>query len=127
MTILINRKQKLLIPYVFGPQSDIIDCLIYHVYQKSISEILNKLLNIQDHDFESDVAQEIKNKQHYALEKLIDKLSPQSIEEDNLNGGAILIDMLDTKEFFNVICQRNHIQRLIEMAFTEDEHPKTTS
>lgn len=46
VTILINRKQKLLIPYVFSPESDVLDCLLYHVYQKSISEILNKFLNI---------------------------------------------------------------------------------
>jgi len=41
---MISRKQKLLIPYVFAPESDIIDHLVRHVGQKSISEILNKLL-----------------------------------------------------------------------------------
>jgi hypothetical protein len=52
VTLLINRKQKNLIPYVFTDKSDIIDCLVYHVYQKSISELLNKFLNIIPHDFE---------------------------------------------------------------------------
>lgn len=46
VTLLINRKQKNLIPYVFSPASDVINCLLYHVYQKSISELLNKLLSI---------------------------------------------------------------------------------
>lgn len=32
MTLLINRKQKLLVPFVFGPESDVLDCLLYHVY-----------------------------------------------------------------------------------------------
>ena len=32
VTILINRKPKSLIPYVFGQDSDVIDCLLYHVY-----------------------------------------------------------------------------------------------
>lgn len=32
VTLLINRKQKQLIPYVFAPGSDIIDRLLYHVY-----------------------------------------------------------------------------------------------
>lgn len=46
VTLLINRKQKHLIPIVFAPESDFIDRLLYHVYQKSISELLNKLLTI---------------------------------------------------------------------------------
>ena len=46
VTLLINRKQKNLIPYVFSHNSEIIDNLLYHVYQKSISELLNKFLNI---------------------------------------------------------------------------------
>jgi hypothetical protein len=46
VTLLINRKQKSLVPYVFGSDSDVIDWLIYHVYQKSISELLSKFLNI---------------------------------------------------------------------------------
>jgi serine/threonine-protein phosphatase 6 regulatory subunit 1 len=56
MTLLINRKSKNLIPYVFAENSDIIECLVYHVYQKSISELLNKFLNIMVHDFEEPVA-----------------------------------------------------------------------
>eukprot|EP00347_Sterkiella_histriomuscorum_P022039 403331901 len=127
VTILINRKQKLLIPYVFSGESDVIDRLLFHVYQKSVSEILNKFLNIQDHEYESSLAAEIKNKQHYALEKLIGKLSSQSTEEDNLNAASILVDMLDTKEFFNVICQKQHIQQLIDMAFTDEENPQASS
>lgn len=55
VTLLINRKQKNLIPYVFRPESDVIDCLLYHVYQKSIAELLNKLLSIQNHDFEGQI------------------------------------------------------------------------
>jgi hypothetical protein len=46
VTLLINRKQRMLIPYVFQEGSDVIDCLLYHIYQKSISELLNKLFNI---------------------------------------------------------------------------------
>ena len=46
VTLLINRKQRMLIPYVFQEGSDVIDCLLYHIYKKSISELLNKLFNI---------------------------------------------------------------------------------
>ena len=32
VTLLINRKQKSLIPFVFSPSSDVINWLLYHVY-----------------------------------------------------------------------------------------------
>ena len=44
VSLLISRKQKLLIPYIFAPESKIIDNLVRHCGQKSISEVLNKLL-----------------------------------------------------------------------------------
>jgi hypothetical protein len=45
-TLLINRKQKSLLPYVLAPESDIVESLLYHVYQKSLSELISKILNI---------------------------------------------------------------------------------
>jgi len=64
VTLLINRKQKNLIPFVFSPESEVIDNLVYHVYQKSVAELLNKFLNIQDHEFEEPLSTEIKRKQN---------------------------------------------------------------
>jgi hypothetical protein len=37
-----------LLPYLLSPESDIIDNLLYHVYQKSISELLTKILNLTE-------------------------------------------------------------------------------
>ena len=59
LTLLINRKQKQVIPYIFGPDSDVLDCLLRHLYQKSISEVLNKLMNIVDTNFDGDLATQI--------------------------------------------------------------------
>jgi len=44
VSLLISRKQKLLVPYVFAKDCNILDCLLRHVYQKSISDVLDKLL-----------------------------------------------------------------------------------
>jgi hypothetical protein len=73
----------------------VIDCLLYHVYQKSISELINKFLNIQDDStrtgFGDDrLSSEIKQKQHFILTSLISKLGPDASEEDNLNASSIL-------------------------------------
>lgn len=119
VTLLINRKQKNLIPYVFAPESDVIDNLVYHVYQKSVAELLNKFLNIQDHEFEEPIATEIKNKQNQVIENLIEKVGPEATEEDHLNGASILSDMLETKDFYNVISKRDHILKLVNYALPD--------
>ena len=59
---MISRKQKLLFPYIFAPESTVIEDLLKHVYQKSISEILNKLLTNVDTDHEAEVLAQMKSK-----------------------------------------------------------------
>ena len=62
VSLLNSRKQKMLVPYIFSPESNIVDKLIEHVYQKSISEILNKLLTQFESDYDQDVLDQIKAK-----------------------------------------------------------------
>ena len=57
--LLINRKQKQIIPYIFGPESDVLDCLLKHIYQKSVAEVLQKLMNIVDTNFDSELQNQI--------------------------------------------------------------------
>jgi hypothetical protein len=63
------------LPFIFGATSTVLDRLLYHVYQKSISELLYKLLNTQpDTDFEEVSREEIKAKQVGIFEQLIERL-----------------------------------------------------
>jgi len=55
VSLLISRKQKSLVPYIFTPGSGVIEALLKHVYQRSVSEILNKLLTQIDSEFEPEV------------------------------------------------------------------------
>ena len=55
MCLLCTRKDKQLVPYVFGAENDVFECLLYHSYQKSISEVLFKLLHINDTYFDEDM------------------------------------------------------------------------
>jgi hypothetical protein len=71
VSLLISRKQKQLFPFIFAPESTVIEDLMKHVYQKSISEILNKLLTLVDTDHEPEIFAEIKAKQQMAVGTLI--------------------------------------------------------
>lgn len=131
MTLLINRKQKSLLPYVFGAESDVIDCLLNHVYQKSISELVTKFLNISEDTAKagdnSALASEIKRQQVNILVTLVDKLGPDNTDEDNLNACSILQDALDTKEFYSVVSRRTSLSKLLEFALPSSSQEGTES
>ena len=54
------------------------------------------------------------------LNELIEKLSSNLTEEDNLNGSTIISDMLEVKDFYSVLCKRNIVQKLIDFAFPNE-------
>ena len=115
VSLLISRKQKMLVPYIFAPESKIIDNLVRHVGQKSISEVLNKLLTQIDPDYLEDNIQE---KQQMVIEKLISQLGPELGEENNLNGCSIITDLFDYKEqlFYNILCKKENLSQIAEYA-----------
>ena len=120
VNILIMRKQKQVVPYIFGDDSDVIDCLLYHVYQKSVSEVLNKLLNILGINFDDDMVAKIQEQKQKILNELINKLSKKdSDDEEYINVTMILSDIIEQKNFFSIISKRQNLQKLSEIAFDE--------
>jgi hypothetical protein len=108
LILLINRKQKQIVPFIFSGECDLIDNLLYHVYQKSISEVLNKILNVTNQNYEDSLSKRIKELQQKAVVALVDKLSADQIDEEaNLNASIILCDNIDQKDFFNSLSKRS--------------------
>jgi len=117
VSILISRKCRQLVPYVFSPGSDLIECLLKHVYQRSISEILNKLLtqiDMNDAEYETEVRAQITEKQKMAVSRLIETLGPDYTEEHNLNSRTIIMDMFESKEYYNIICSKENLKKIVE-------------
>ena len=127
VSLLISRKQKSLVPYIFAPNSDIIEHMLKHIYQKSISEVLNKLLTQIDGDYEPEIMAEIKSKQQLAVTKLIDTLGPELSDEHNLNACTIIQDMFEIKEFYNIICKRESLTKIINFSTAAFESSTKTS
>lgn len=116
VSLLISRKQKQLVPYIFRPESPIIDHLVNHVGQKSVSEILNKLLTQIDSDFEPEILAQIQQKQQLVVARLITQLGPGLSEENNLNGSSIIQEMFEIKEFYNIICTKENVSTIADFA-----------
>lgn len=103
-------------PFIFAPGSDIIDFLLKHVYQRSISEILGKLLTQIDSDYEPELQAAIKEKQAMAVSKIITCLGPNVSAESNLNVCTIITDLFETKEYYNIIMQKENIEKIATYA-----------
>ena len=91
--------------------------MLKHVYQKSISEILSKILT-PDSDFDEELTANIKTKQKFAITCLIDGLGPDFGDEQNMNCCTILLDMIETKEFFNIICLNENIKKIVNFSIS---------
>jgi hypothetical protein len=91
---------------------------VRHVGQKSISEVLNKLLTQIDPDYLEDSIQE---KQQSVIEKIIAQLGPDQGEENNLNASSIIQDLFDYKDnlFYNILCQKENLRQIGEYACAE--------
>lgn len=113
VSLLISRKQKQLIPYVFDSQSVVIENLVKHVGSKSISEVLNKLMTQVDQE---DMQAQIQSKQGWVISNLLNYLGPEHDEETNLNACSIMQDMVDNKDFFNIMLQSENLQKVLDFA-----------
>ena len=57
--LLINRKQKQIVPYIIGDENQVVESLLKHVYSRSVAEVIHRLLHIVESNFEEDVATKI--------------------------------------------------------------------
>ena len=77
-------------------------------------------MNIVDTNFEGELATQIQEKKQAVLSQIIDKLSSDRDEEENMNASEILTALMDIKQFFTMISKRATLQKLAGNAFDED-------
>lgn len=45
-----------MVPFLFNSGNDALDCLVDHVYSQSISDVLIKVINIEENNFSEELA-----------------------------------------------------------------------
>ena len=68
-------------------------------------------------DYDDTIAGYIKTKQQYILQCLIEKLSCDVSEEDNLNAEQIICDLIQLKDCYNLISMKMFITDIFEYSF----------
>ena len=90
VAILIRRNPTELTQYIFAPNSNIIESLLKHSYQKSISDLLLWVLVRIGNSPDPEMLSTIQTAQKFAISKLVLALGPSFSDEHNLNAQALL-------------------------------------
>ena len=114
---LLIRRQKLFVHYLFVLAPESIQCLAYHLYNRSIADFVKKLMVISCHDYDDSIATHIKAKQEWIMKQLVGKLSADYTEEDNINATGMLCELIELKDCFTLISQRRYLADIYEMSF----------
>ena len=93
--------------YIYN-HTEVIDNLVKHVYQKSISEVLIRILNISENLFNENIIGMIENIRKSFIHKIVKKFDPKYTFEDHLNASSLLSELVEYKPIYQeLVSQRN--------------------
>jgi effector-binding domain-containing protein len=115
--LLVNRKQKQIMPYIVADENKVIEKLLRHVYSRSIAEIIHRLLHIVESNFDDDISVKITEKKQAILTALIEQLKCERRDETVMNATFILQDLMENKSFFQILTRKQNMQKLFDTAF----------
>jgi predicted DNA-binding ribbon-helix-helix protein len=73
-----------MVPFLFNVGNDAIDRLVEHSYQQSVSEVLVKIMNIEESNFSEELAAIIQKRKFTVITKLVNKLDDEDEESQNV-------------------------------------------
>lgn len=82
--VLVSNKTREVFTYIYNnPQT--LDLFVHHIYQKSISDVLIRLLNVSDSVFEDGFDANVDSIRQSFIFKIVQKLDPKCELEDHIN------------------------------------------
>lgn len=74
--------------------------MVRHVYQKSISEVLIRILNISDNLFDDHYLSSVESIRKSFIHKIVLKFDPKYTVEDHLNAASLLSELVEYKQVY---------------------------
>jgi len=81
-----------MVPYLFNAGNDALDRLVEHVQQQSVSDVLIKIMNIEESNFSEELAAIIQKRKITVITKLVNKLDND--DEESQNVANVLQDLI---------------------------------
>lgn len=106
--VLVGNKPREVFTYIYQhPQ--VIDNLVRHMYQKSITEVLIRVLNVSDNLFEDGYEANVDTIRQGFIYKIVEKLDPELQFEDHLNAQTLLSELVEYKQFYQELTSQRSI------------------
>jgi hypothetical protein len=127
-TVLVGSKTKHVFSYIYS-NPKYLDLLVRHSYQKSIAEVLIRLLNTQENLFFEDCGvgyAEVNSIRQSYVYKIIQKLSPAAPGgiEDHMNACSVLSDIADYKILYMEMLSSRAFEMYKEFLSSESDSTK---
>ena len=107
--MLVGNKPKEVFTYIYN-HPHVIENLVKHVNQKSISEVLIRVLNASDNVFEDGYEINIDEIRKSFIYKIVQKFDEKYGFEDHLNAQTLLSELVDSKNVYQELTSERCIK-----------------
>eukprot|EP00826_Nyctotherus_ovalis_P010143 TRINITY_DN12698_c0_g1_i6.p1 TRINITY_DN12698_c0_g1~~TRINITY_DN12698_c0_g1_i6.p1 ORF type:complete len:424 (+),score=158.39 TRINITY_DN12698_c0_g1_i6:452-1723(+) len=115
MQIIIEKRKLDLLEYLFTYKEHAGN-LIKHSYNKSISDILNKILSNEDKFVTGTTGEEFLADKQELLKAMIKKMEPENTGDDIINNCSILCTLIDGKQYLEYLLSEEVIEAIFKLS-----------
>lgn len=92
--VLVGNKPREVLNYIYN-HPEVLENLVKHIYQKSISEVLIRVLNVSENILDDDNEVPLEEIRQSFIFKVVGRLAPGFGIEDHINAQSLLTEMAD--------------------------------
>jgi len=116
---LLEKRKSDLLDYIFHVNSHM-NNILKHSYNKSISEILGKIVSNEDRFGGSGIVEEFSEEKHMIVEALVEKMGPKNSSEDITNNCYILCTLIDNKQQLSYFMGKPVLEKVFSYAASDN-------
>lgn len=117
MQIIIEKRKLDLLEYIFKYKEHAAN-LIKHSYNKSISDVLNKILSNEDKFITGTTGEEFSTEKQELLKAMIKNMEPTNTGDDIINNCSILCTLIDSKQYLDYLLSEEVIGSIFKLSIS---------
>ncbi len=120
MQVIIEKRKLDLLEYIFKYREHV-DGVLRHCYNRSISDVLSKILSNEDKFITGTTGEEFAEEKREVLEKMVSRMEPTNKLEDITNNCFILCNLVDTKQQLDFFLNPEVIKHIYQIGVSGNQ------